>query len=92
MNTDAAKVLTATSAYETKKKSTGVAWLLWWFTGAFGGHRFYLGDTGYALGMLFTLGGLGVWALIDAVNISRRLTEVNEATRVQVFQGYGLQP
>ena len=92
MNTDAAKVLTATSAYETKKKSSGAAWVLWLFLGGLGGHRFYMGDTGYALGMLFTLGGCGIWTLIDAFNISRRLNEVNEGIRVHTFQSYGLQP
>jgi len=41
--------------------------LLAWFLGEFGAHRFYLGKIGAAIAMLFTLGGLGVWALIDFI-------------------------
>lgn len=41
--------------------------LLAWFLGIFGGHRFYLGKTGTALLMLFTLGGFGIWALVDFI-------------------------
>jgi TM2 domain-containing membrane protein YozV/ribosomal protein L40E len=41
--------------------------LLAWFLGEFGAHRFYLGKIGTAIAMLFTLGGLGIWALIDFI-------------------------
>ena len=33
--------------------------------GIFGAHRFYAGKTGSAVLQLFTLGGLGIWAVID---------------------------
>ena len=33
--------------------------------GGFGADRFYLGDTAYACAKLLTLGGLGIWTLID---------------------------
>ncbi|MFZ3576813.1 TM2 domain-containing protein [Virgibacillus sp. DJP39] len=58
---------------ERRGKNKLVMYVLWWFTGVIGGHRFYLGDNGYALGMLFTLGGLGFWALIDVFLIGKRL-------------------
>ena len=48
-------------------KSRLVVSLLAWFLGVFGAHRFYLGKTGTALLMLFTFGGLGRWALVDAI-------------------------
>jgi TM2 domain-containing membrane protein YozV len=48
-------------------KSKLVAGLLELFLGGVGAGRWYLGNTGIALGQLFTCGGLGIWALIDAV-------------------------
>ena len=60
---------------EHRTKSPLIVWLLWWFTGVFGGHRFYLGNMGRGLLMLFTLGGFGVWFLIDAFFIPAALRE-----------------
>lgn len=47
------------------EKSFVVTWLLAWLLGSFGADRFYLGKIGTAILKLVTLGGLGVWALID---------------------------
>jgi TM2 domain-containing membrane protein YozV len=66
------------SEFGKKNKSKGIMYLLWWFTGGIGGHRYYLGDIGYAVGMTFTLGGIGVWTLIDAFLIGKRLEQKNE--------------
>lgn len=80
-------------AFESRKKSMGLAYLLWWLTGSFGGHRFYLGRTGSATAMLcitltsfvlmfvligfFTIFISAVWALVDAFQIPRWVREHN---------------
>lgn len=62
--------------YDANKKSTGVAYLLWFFLGGFGAHRFYLGATGTAVAqlLLLLLGWLplflgwvllGIWLFVD---------------------------
>ncbi len=38
--------------YDAGRKSTGVAYLLWFFLGVFGAHRFYLGRIGSGLALL----------------------------------------
>ena len=43
--------------------------LLCFFLGVLGVHRFYVGKIGTGVLQLITLGGLGIWALIDLVMI-----------------------
>jgi TM2 domain-containing membrane protein YozV len=45
------------------------AFLLCLFLGWLGVHRFYVGKVGTGLAMIFTLGGLGIWTLIDFILI-----------------------
>lgn len=45
------------------------AFLLCFFLGCFGAHRFYVGKVGTGILQLVTLGGLGIWALIDFIMI-----------------------
>ncbi len=83
----------ASIRYDANKKSVLIAYLLWWFLGGVGGHRFYLGRTKSAITMLvitlvsiplmFVIIGLFtifisiIWALIDAFLIPGMCREHN---------------
>lgn len=43
--------------------------LLCLFLGGVGAHRFYVGKIGTAILMILTLGGFGIWSLIDLILI-----------------------
>jgi TM2 domain-containing membrane protein YozV len=68
-----------------KKKSKGIAYALWFFLGLFGGHRFYLGQVGMGLLMLFTGGLFGVLWLIDLFTLSKKVDDYN----FRYSRGYG---
>ena len=53
------------------------AWLLWTFFGWLGAHRYYIGDWKKGLAMTVTLGGLGLWSLLDGLFLGRRLRRIN---------------
>ncbi len=52
------------------QKSWVVAYLLAWFLGAFGIHRFYTGHIATGIVQMLTLGGCFIWALIDFITLS----------------------
>ena len=57
------------SAIEVSEKSINPAVILCFFLGFLGFHRFYVGKTLTGILMLVTLGGLGIWQLIDLITI-----------------------
>lgn len=74
------ELLVVNSEVEKNSKSPVVAYLLWWFVGLMGGHRYYFGKTGSAVAMtlifwltvwFFGLGFIitGIWMLVDAFQI-----------------------
>jgi TM2 domain-containing membrane protein YozV len=87
---DAARLM----QYDASKKSTGVAYLLWFFLGWLGVHRFYLGSTGSGAAMavisviswitVFVGVGLlgwlviGIWWMVDAFLIPGIATRFNQ--------------
>ncbi len=50
-------------------KSRAAAALMCFFLGCLGIHRFYVGKIGTGILQIITLGGLGIWALIDFIFI-----------------------
>jgi TM2 domain-containing membrane protein YozV len=80
-------------------KSALVAYLLWFFLGPFGAHRFYLarGGSGAAMLILFIVGlatlvifigiplvlGVLIWLLVDAFLIPGMVDQLRQGTRTR---------
>lgn len=55
------------TADDVSEKKRSVALLLCVLYGWLGLHRFYVGKSGTALIMMLTIGGFGIWYLIDLI-------------------------
>ena len=74
---------------DTRKKSVAATWLLWLFLGELGAHRFYLGRIGTAIAMLLTLGGLFIWALVDAFLVPGMLRANKRQVEAEILEEIG---
>lgn len=83
--------MSAKSEISVSPKSGVVTLLLCLFLGTIGAHRFYVGKIGTGVLMLFTLGGLGIWTLVDLVMIACCEFEDSEG-RVVMFARNGDSP
>ena len=63
-------------------RSRLIALLLCFFLGCFGAHRFYLGKIGTGVLMLITIGGLGIWMLVDLILIAAGSSRDAEGRRL----------
>jgi len=62
-------------------KQKGVAYLLWFFLGLFGAHKFYVGKVGMGVVYLFTAGLFGIGWFIDLFTLGN---QVDIANAIQV--------
>ena len=58
-------------------KSKGTAYLLWFFLGVFGAHKFYLGKIGIGVVYLFSFGIFGIGWLIDLFTLGNQVDLCN---------------
>ena len=63
------KILSTSNTLESDGKSQVMALILVLLVGGLGIHRFYLGYTWQGIVQLLTLGGCGIWSLIDLIRI-----------------------
>lgn len=68
---------------QSKIKSTGTAYLFWFFLGA---HYAYLGKWGLQILYWLTAGGIGIWAFIDLFIMSGKVSRHNSSFFQQIEQ------
>ncbi|MGC1302908.1 MAG: NINE protein [Caulobacteraceae bacterium] len=93
----------ALMAFQAKKKSMLVSYLLWFFLGGVGAHRYYHGRVGSGVAMLGLsilgwatvvigvgfafLFAVGIWALVDACLIPGWVSRYNAALMAKLDSG-----
>jgi hypothetical protein len=64
--------------------SIGVAYLLWFLLGIFGGHKFYVGKTGMGILYLFTAGIFLIGWFIDVFTLGAQVNAANARRAVGI--------
>lgn len=72
--------------YKRKAKSVGVAYTLWLIFPPFGSHYAYLGDWGMQLLHWLTVGGFGIWWLIDGFRIPSMVQDYNRDLSIDILR------
>jgi TM2 domain-containing membrane protein YozV len=70
----------------TSRQSRAIALIFVLLLGLAGAHRFYVGRPATAFAMLFTIGGLGIWWLIDVVIVASGRFKDSEGKRVSEWE------
>ncbi len=70
--------------FATRRKDPRLVLIISILLGYLGIDRFYIGDIGLGIGKLLTLGGFGIWMLIDWFLIMRATRAKNSALMIQV--------
>jgi TM2 domain-containing membrane protein YozV len=100
-NDELARIMHAEAYSNSRRKEAAVAYVLLLFLGGFGAHRFYLGKTGSAVGllcltlisMLLTIVVIGfvgllataIWCFVDLFLVAGFVREYNESVRRQAY-------
>jgi TM2 domain-containing membrane protein YozV len=87
---DARQLLLLDSESKNLGKNMFLAYVLWYFIGIFGAHRFYMKKKGSAIAMLIlsiTIVGLivtGIWIIVDAFLLHTWVKEHNRQLEFQI--------
>ena len=92
---DARELMLLDSEVKSQGKNMVVAYVLWYFLGFLGGHRFYMGKTGSAVAQLIlsiTVIGLiatFIWWIIDAFVLHTWVKEHNYSIENRIIDQIG---
>lgn len=73
------------SQYSSEKKDRGTGFILALFLF----DRFWLGDTALGILKYITLGGCGIWALLDLFTVGSRCDDYNRAKAEEIVSALG---
>ncbi|MDG4655176.1 TM2 domain-containing protein [Chryseobacterium arthrosphaerae] len=71
------------SEFETRKKSVGISYLLWFLLGW---HYAYLKKWGWLILYILTAGGFFIWAIIDLFRIPNMVEQYNNDLALEILR------